>query len=227
MMSEHPAEDRLNDYVDDLLPAGERAEVAAHVRRCEPCGEEIRRLEAVLARLHALPRVLPVGEDLRPGIRSRIGLGAPRVPVSIRRVALWPWRRELAAAALLLVVLSSAATMWIVRERSASYAASGASGISEPADGPASLAEFRVLETDYNEAVDELQQVLHEQREVLDSATVQLLEHNLQVIDAAISESRAALQADPGSPVLKQMLLSNYRHKVEVLRRAAALQTTI
>lgn len=226
-MSDHPAEERLNDYVDDLLPARERAEVVAHLRGCRSCADEVRRLEAVLARLHSLPRELPVGLDLRAGIRSRIGLDRARSPSATRKAALWSWRRELAAAAVLLVVLSSSVTLWMVRERSGSYASSGSGGAPAPAEGPTSLAEFRVLETDYNESVDELQRVLHEQRAVLDSATVQLLEHNLRIIDAAISESRAALRADPGSPVLKEMLLSTYRHKVEVLRRATSLGTTI
>ena len=225
-MTDHLTEDRLNDYVDDLLPESERADVAAHIRGCPSCADDVRREEALLTRLSALPQELPIEVDLRPAIRGRLGLHPAAFQRVNRRSALWTLRYPLAAAALLLVVISASSTLWLVRGSGDARTAREPDAATAPAEARASLAEFRVLESEYYGAVEELQRVLNEQRDVLDPTTVRLLDQNLSVIDSALEESRAALQADPNSPILKQMLLSTYRQKVDLLRRAAELGTT-
>ena len=58
-------------------------------------------------------------------------------------------------------------------------------------------------------------------REVLDPATIAILEENLGTIDQAIQEAGEALEKDPASTVLQRILGDNIRLKVEVLRKAA------
>lgn len=43
-MKSHPREDRLHDYVADLLCREERAEVERHLIHCEECRAAVKRL---------------------------------------------------------------------------------------------------------------------------------------------------------------------------------------
>ncbi|HKP75669.1 MAG TPA: zf-HC2 domain-containing protein [Longimicrobiaceae bacterium] len=99
-------------------------------------------------------------------------------------------------------------------------AAQGATAATQPVTA---LAAFRPAEREYQRAVDELQQVLETRRADLAPETVATLEHNLAIIDAAIADSRAALERDPNSRELTQMLSSTYDAKVRLLRNAVQL----
>ena len=68
-----------------------------------------------------------------------------------------------------------------------------------------------------------LEDLLGERRAELDAQTVEVLERNLAVIDAAIAESRAALAADPASQFLAQRFARAYTSKLTLLRGAAQL----
>ena len=50
-----------------------------------------------------------------------------------------------------------------------------------------------------------------------------MLQKNLQVIDSAISESRAALRAEPQSPAARDSLFDALRRKVGLLQDTIAL----
>ena len=109
-------------------------------------------------------------------------------------------------------------------------AAPGARQASTPAAAPragnaqmTALAAFRPAEREYQRAVDDLARVLETRRASLAPETVATLEHNLAIIDAAIAESRAALENDPNSRELTRMLSSTYDAKVQLLRRAVEL----
>src|SRR5258708_23093299 len=77
------AEDRLDDYVDGLLPGAEFQEMELHLAGCPPCREQERRLRAVLAQAAALPKRLSPPPDPWPGIAERIG-GRKRAPLRRR-----------------------------------------------------------------------------------------------------------------------------------------------
>lgn len=85
------------------------------------------------------------------------------------------------------------------------------------------LAAFRPAEREYQRAVDDLARVLDTRRESLAPETAATLERNLAIIDAAIAESRAALERDPNSRELTRMLSSTYDAKVQLLRQAVQL----
>ncbi|HUP19296.1 MAG TPA: hypothetical protein VM778_05005, partial [Gemmatimonadota bacterium] len=51
--------------------------------------------------------------------------------------------------------------------------------------------------------------------------TMAIVRRNLEVIDAAIAELRAALERDPGNGELTRMLLATYQRKIELLEQAA------
>lgn len=75
----------------------------------------------------------------------------------------------------------------------------------------------------YGKEIDKLQKIVTERRNELDSTTVAIIEKNLQIIDAAIARSRAALKSDPASRLLGDQLTHALDMKVELLRTAALL----
>jgi hypothetical protein len=78
-------------------------------------------------------------------------------------------------------------------------------------------------ESEYSRDVAQLRALVAERRSELDSATVVVLEKNLELIDRAIAESRAALQRDPASEFLADQLARAMTKKVAILRTVALL----
>lgn len=246
-MTSHIEEAALNDYVDGLLSAEARAGVERHLAACDACASSAAALFRLVARLGALPRSVPPRGDLRPAIRARIGAvsaalevaagvpgaaaarggatpGAGARPLRLRR------RFALAAAAVLLVASTATVTRWLVlREgRGATGAAEAgavaSTGATEPGREPeasdVALAAFHRDESRYTSAIAELEGALRRERTGLSPETLGILRRNLEVIDRALAESRAALDRDPANAELGRMILSTYSQKLELLRRA-------
>lgn len=68
-----------------------------------------------------------------------------------------------------------------------------------------------------------LQTLLRQKRNQLDPATVQVVEDNLNLIDVAVKQARAALAKDPASGFLTGRLDNALQKKVELLRMVAML----
>jgi hypothetical protein len=75
----------------------------------------------------------------------------------------------------------------------------------------------------YGKEIDMLQRIVSDRKTQLDSGTVAIIERNLRIIDAAISQSKAALARDPASQLLSDQLTRALDKKVELLRTAAML----
>jgi anti-sigma factor RsiW len=75
----------------------------------------------------------------------------------------------------------------------------------------------------YGKEIAMLQALVSQRKTQLDSSTVAVIERNLQIIDAAIEQSKAALAKDPASMLLSQQLSHALDKKVELLRTAAML----
>ena len=186
--------------------------------------------EAQLLRAaRALPRELPPAPDPWPGIRARIEAGRvlPMSGVTARpvRAVARPWR--VAVAAVVLVTASAAATMLVRRQRT--DAPPMASGETAPSTAAPAISAFgrRQLVTaifsSYDAAAGDLERVLSNRRDRLSPATVRVLEESLRTIDQAIGEARAALESEPASKDLLDLLDSVYRQKLDLLRRANEL----
>jgi hypothetical protein len=81
-------------------------------------------------------------------------------------------------------------------------------------------------EQTYDVEIARLRTVLNRRRPQLDSSTVAVVEHNLQVIDDAIAQCKRALQKDPASRFLMESLNDALDTKVQLLRTAAMLPST-
>jgi anti-sigma factor RsiW len=89
--------------------------------------------------------------------------------------------------------------------------------VSQPENGPASS------DAVYGKEIEMLQGVVSQRRAQLDPSTIAIIEKNLQIIDKAIAQSRAALARDPASMLLSDQLTRALDKKVELLRTAALL----
>ena len=102
-------------------------------------------------------------------------------------------------------------------------------GVAQRAGVPARLASQTAQadrsqsEVIYGKEIALLQRIVSQRKTQLDSSTVAIIEKNLEIIDAAIEQSRAALARDPASMLLSEQLTHALDKKVELLRTAALL----
>jgi len=194
---------KLNEYVDGTLPAAERALVAAHVAGCAGCRAAVAELQALLAAARALPKSIPPRRDLWGGIAARLG---QRATGNVQRAF---WTGALAAAAVFAIVVG---TSRLLPPSTALHRPAGQG--------------WAAVTADYEQSAAELVATLVTERGRLRPETVALVERNLRIIDAAIRESRAALERDPGNAELRQLFAAAYRQKVELLRWATRVATS-
>lgn len=189
------------------------------------------------AGLAALPRELAPPRDLWPGIAGRLdldaGAAAPSrlpAPAFLRPARPAYWRQ--AAAALLSAALGAAAT-FVAMAGGAASPESAAAGAAVPAAGfapaaysagpeAAGYADYRLIEADYLRAKEALWISVYARRGQFSPATLQAVEKNFAILDAAIFDLRQALAGDPGNRRLEEELYRNHRRSLDLLRRLAA-----
>jgi anti-sigma factor RsiW len=230
--------DKLSDYLDDELQDSERAAVEAHLQGCPACSAVLNDLQRVIARAQAAADAArPPHTNLWNGVAGRID--RIRQP---RRVSFTV--TQLAAAAVLLIGVSAGISWRLKTSISdgpegphydrASASADRAAGSS--ADSPSgssadlqlrpdgvSLIGVSLADDQYDAAVADLERALKQGRGKLDTATIAIVEQNLQTIDQAIAQAREALAADPANSYLTGHLVEARRRKLDLLRRATAL----
>lgn len=185
--------DRIDDAAAGRLAPAERVVIEAHIDGCDECGADLEAARALTARIARLPRAIDPPPAVWAGIESRIRPARRRVFPA-------------AAAAILLMAASSAATVLIMRD-----------------DPTAAVSAVPAFEADYVEQAAALSAVLGDERGRLAPETIETLERNLRIIDDAITESRAALEADPGDPDLRLLLRASHEQKVALLEQATRL----
>jgi len=77
----------------------------------------------------------------------------------------------------------------------------------------------------YDMEIARLRAIIAQRRSGLDTATINVIERNLKVIDDAIAQCRAALRKDPASRFLLESLNDALDTKIQLLRTAATLPT--
>jgi hypothetical protein len=77
----------------------------------------------------------------------------------------------------------------------------------------------------YDKEINMLQRMTRRRTTELDASTAAVIEKNLEIIDSNIAQIRAALQKDPGSPLLGDQVSRALDMKVELLRRVALLRS--
>ena len=212
-----PWTDRLSDYLDDELPADERAGFERHLRDCVECRATLGELRAVVARAASLQPRTP-NADLWPGIEQRVERLRP-----VRRTFTFSLP-QLAAAAILLMALSGG-LVWMLRQPAPETTERGESAAMAPRRTPDTALPVRFADETYDRAVADLQRALDHDRARLDRETVAVIEKNLAAIDAAIAQAQRALDADPSNTYLNGHLAEARRRKLAWLRSVSALAT--
>ena len=229
----------LSDHLDgDLTPPAER-ELEQHLLGCEECRITLAELRLVKERARALVDPL-APDDLWAGIASRIGTAGTTSAPSTRsattlspKVVALPQRRhfmwqlpQLVAAGFLVFLLGAAAAYFafqqgVRRGASDSLALGDSSLTTAPGMGSVRLASFDAAKVEGEIA--ELQTVLQRGRGRLDPRTIQVLEHNLQVIQQATEEAKKALAADPANRDLNEYFAGNVQRKLDLMKRATIM----
>jgi hypothetical protein len=216
-MTIHPDGPTLNDFADEALPRAAQAEVREHLASCAECQAAVEGLRGVRAAARALPTLQPRREAW-DRIEREIRAGRPR------RIA--PMLSWLAAAAAIVFATFVGFKIADLRHQSAMPSASSAPATAA-AGARASAqdieAELLQAEQHYQKAIAGLEQIANAEKGALDPQTASTLEKNLTVIDQAISESRAALRAQPASEPAQASLLESFKSKISLLQDTVAL----
>ncbi len=104
----HPPFDRLNDFVDGVLPAAERDAVERHVAACAECRHDVDGLRRLLAAVASVPRAVEPPPEVWAAVRGRM---AEREAAPLVRRTWWRRAPALGAAAGLLAAASVAFTV--------------------------------------------------------------------------------------------------------------------
>ncbi len=234
----HLESELLHDHIDGRLDPAQERRVADHLATCAQCRDDVQALRDLVSRAAGLAPSVPVPEELWSDVRATIG-GRQVRPIGPPSVGRWS-PRLLVAAATALVVVSSGTTAYLMRDSSPRPGLDPGPGVVQrptpdvvasqhagaPAVSRALPASWQATEAGYLESVASLRAQLDAQRDALDPATVAAVERSLATIDSAIAEARDALLRDPANAAVSDLLASNYRQKVELLRRATQLTSS-
>lgn len=234
-----PELDHLDDWLDDALAPRERAAFETHAERCLTCRKATDEATQIRRWARALtPEVTPQ-RDLWSGIEAVLSSGAVEpasasasahpgptndrpAAASVRKV---PWTWAAAAAILLSAATSLTTAAWM----DTAAGRSGSTPIATNAD-PSGLRGGAVpvaaWEEEVRAATADLAEALEARRGELDPETLAVVERNLEIIDRAITETRAALSRDPADDRARGALVAAYNQKIRVLQRTLRLPAT-
>jgi hypothetical protein len=235
----------ITDFVDETLAGADRARVERHLAECAECRgvvEDFREIRRVAGSLEdrqpparawqRLERAMRLEDE--HGARS-LQTGAERLRTSGATHARSAFRQWIgfAAAAAVLVVATVAGLRYLMTGQRAATRNGPAVASSAPASpddaarvqasAAAVEAELRAAEQHYDKAIKGLEQIASAEQGALDTNTAATLQKNLAVIDQAISESRAAVVAQPSSEPARESLLESFRTKLALLQDTVAL----
>jgi len=215
----HPTETAINDYVDGTSDPFERNAVEAHVTSCAVC----RRLVDDLREIKRATGTLELREPpARAWGRIERAIKLERSEPKSGFFASVKTPYWLAAAAVLL--LATVIGLRVMPGRGPN--GGDDSGETSPSARQAAEAiesELRLAESHYENAIKGLEAAAQSDQDALDPRTAATLQKNLAVIDQAISESRAAMRAQPASEPAKQSLIENFKTKITLLQDTVAL----
>jgi len=212
----------LSVYIEETEPGRrslgeggrERAAVEAHLRTCAACRVLAEDLKAIRLAARSLEPLVPPAR-----VWHRIAAAAEAEPRASWLQSGWLNWRPLTAVAMTALI---AASLWRVGTLLGPVASPG-SDVNTTVAGASPVSVSLGPESDYTQAIAQLEQVTNADRDVLDQDTAGVLNAGLTVIDGAISESRAALQAEPQSQPAQESLYAALRRKVALLQDTVVL----
>jgi anti-sigma-K factor RskA len=230
----HPTDTTLDGYADGTLSAAERPSVEQHLAGCAACREMVDDLREILrgaADLELRQPPVRAWSRLERAIKMESAHATPdaaapgaRPEVGAARLAFAraPWLAGLAAAAAIILATVVGLRYAPGRHTEPAVAPSGAA-IAAGEAAQSIETELRQAEAHYEKAIKGLEAIANSEQSELDPRTAATLQKNLAVIDQAISESRAAVRAQPASEPAQQSLIDGFKTKIGLLQDTVAL----
>jgi hypothetical protein len=213
-MSEDRYEAWLDDYVDGTLKEPDRRLLESHLAVCESCRTLADDLGKIKKAAGSLPRLSPPAKVWQQ-IESTLRAQQPPASRFYFSLMSSPW--AIAASAALLIGALGLFLWWNRTEE-------------PPADDPAALAgyvteELQQAEKHYDNAISGLEQILDKENQdaPLDPEVMAVLNDNLDLIEQAIGESRAAALKDPGDETARESFLTALKQKLSLLQNTIML----
>jgi hypothetical protein len=227
----HLDEQLIGEYIEQTLDHARRDEVDRHLAGCESCRQlvaDLREIERTAATLELREPPLRAWSRIERAIRLDVEHQADtKATFSEQRRRSMTW---LAAAAVVVLASLVAVRYGTLRRTvpstvsSGSQSGAGLSPASVSSEAAQSIeAELREAEAHYVRAITGLEQIANSEPSAFDPATAAALQKNLAVIDQAITESRAALRAQPTSEPARESLMENFKAKLGLLQDTVAL----
>ena len=213
----------LADFVDGTLDPSRQRDIERHLEACEACRGIVSDLRTITTAAFTLDRLEP-SPQVWTRLEARIAQEPPRQAV----VSIGPWRHTAwrtwmaAAAALLLATAVGVYSLWN-HDRQATVADTGNAPVDSTELAASVEADLQAAEAHYEKAIQGLEQIAKTGDSSLDPAVATVLQKNLQVIDQAIDESRAAVRAQPASANAQDSLFDAMRNKVALLQQTVEL----
>ena len=238
----------LADYLESDVSEPTRGAVEAHAASCGECGALLADLRELRVKAAALPPRAPE-RDLWAGIAACIETPVVEISSSgqsdgrTRRHARTMSRVWMGLAAAGLVAVTATVTHQLTKQSVtppvrvavvnsaaptpktdtlAAAVPSTPSVIESPTTKVVAVAN-NPAEKPYDAEIARLRAIVAQRRSTLDTATINVIDRNLKIIDDAIAQCRMALRKDPASRFLMQSLTDALDTKVQLLRTAASL----
>lgn len=222
----------IQELVDGTLGPIRRAELELHLDQCDNCRALAADLQAIHDTAASLERLPPPGAvwmQIAGRLRQEGRVSSPSmIPATARHRAVL-----LALAAALVLAIGGSILLLLPQFRATREQGRPATAAADTgnAAGDKSVqsveAEFRLAEQHYQNAISKLEQAAKLDQPAgsgdIDPQTAAMLQKNLQGLDQAIAESRAALRSEPQSAPARDSLFDALKRKVSLLQDTIAL----
>ena len=217
----------IAEFIDGTLDPARQRDLERHVESCPACRALVADLKSIQAAAFTLdrfelpPHILPsvrarLADESRPDARGSL------IAFPTSRASRIAWL----AAAAALVLITSAGVFSLLRSEAThqNEQAVAPATAPDPTDAVASVqAELQLATEHYENAIQQLEQIARSENGALDPQVASVFQRNLQVIDQAIDESRAALKSQPASADVQESLFDAMRSKVALLQQTVEL----
>ena len=209
----------IHEAVDGTIGSIRRAELELHVDSCDACRALLEDLQRIRDAAAALPTLDPPdGAWLQIAGRLRQQGRVAATPAAGARRSYGIW---LAAAAAVILVVASAV---MVLPRFTSTPAPPTAGNAPDGRTVESVqSAVDAAQQKFEEAIAELEKVAKANQQALDPETSATITKNLGILDQAIADNRAAVNAEPASVAARETLFQALKSKVALLQSTITL----
>lgn len=178
--------------------------------------------DALMRALRRLPQEIDPPHDLWPGISDAMVVGSSRARSTWRGRQMWPYAL---AAGIGCMALGALLTFGLMRSQPAPVTPTDNG---QPARfTEASFGGYAALGPEYETARASLAIGMAEKLDRLPPEAQQKVERNLGEIRRALREINVALELEPDSVLLQQLLLSTYQHELALLANVNQMAGTL